>query len=33
MRSNRGRDTGPELAIRRAVHARGMRYRVSILGR
>ncbi|HEY9370231.1 very short patch repair endonuclease [Streptomyces sp.] len=29
MRANRSRDTGPELALRRAVHARGMRYRVS----
>ena len=29
MRSNRGRDTGPELALRRAVHALGLRYRVS----
>ncbi|MFC3891619.1 very short patch repair endonuclease [Lentzea rhizosphaerae] len=29
MRSNRGRDTGPELAVRRAVHALGLRYRVS----
>lgn len=29
MRSNRGRDTGPELAVRRALHARGLRYRVS----
>jgi DNA mismatch endonuclease, patch repair protein len=29
MRANRGRDTGPELAIRRAVHALGLRYRVS----
>ena len=25
----RGRDTGPELALRRALHARGMRYRVD----
>jgi DNA mismatch endonuclease (patch repair protein) len=30
MRSNRGRDTQPELALRRAVHALGLRYRVSI---
>lgn len=30
MRSNRGRDTGPELAIRRLLHARGLRYRVDI---
>ena len=29
MQSNRGRDTGPELAIRRAVHARGLRYRIN----
>jgi DNA mismatch endonuclease (patch repair protein) len=29
MRSNRGRDTGPELALRRAVHALGLRYRVN----
>lgn len=29
MRSNRGRDTKPELALRRAVHAIGLRYRVS----
>lgn len=28
MRANRGRDTGPELAVRRALHARGLRYRV-----
>ena len=26
---NRGRDTGPELAVRRLVHARGLRYRVN----
>lgn len=30
MRSNKGRDTKPELALRRAIHARGLRYRVSI---
>lgn len=30
MRSNRGRDTSPELAIRRRLHAAGLRYRVSI---
>ncbi|MGW4030445.1 very short patch repair endonuclease [Streptomyces sp. NPDC004838] len=30
MRSNRSRDTKPELALRRAVHARGMRYRVAV---
>ena len=29
MRSNRGRDTKPELALRRAVHALGLRYRVN----
>ncbi len=29
MRANRGRDTGPELALRRALHARGLRYRVD----
>jgi DNA mismatch endonuclease (patch repair protein) len=29
MRSNRRRDTGPELAIRRAVHEAGLRYRVD----
>lgn len=29
MRSNRGRDTTPELAIRRRVHAQGLRYRVN----
>lgn len=29
MRSNRGRDTRPELALRSAVHALGLRYRVS----
>lgn len=30
MRSNKGRDTKPELALRRAVHALGLRYRVAI---
>jgi DNA mismatch endonuclease (patch repair protein) len=30
MQSNRGRDTGPELAIRRLLHAAGIRYRVSV---
>lgn len=30
MRANKGRDTRPELALRSAVHARGMRYRVNI---
>ncbi|GAA4912198.1 very short patch repair endonuclease [Streptomonospora salina] len=29
MRSNKGRDTKPELALRRAVHAMGLRYRVA----
>ena len=29
MRSNHGRDTGPELAVRRALHAMGLRYRVN----
>ncbi|MFE3080920.1 very short patch repair endonuclease [Nocardia tengchongensis] len=29
MQANRSRDTGPELALRRAVHALGLRYRVS----
>ncbi|GGO64367.1 very short patch repair endonuclease [Nonomuraea cavernae] len=29
MRSNRYRDTKPELALRRAVHALGLRYRVA----
>ena len=29
MRANRGRDTGPELALRRAVHALGLRYFVN----
>lgn len=30
MRANRGRDTRPELAVRRAAHALGLRYRVSV---
>lgn len=30
MRANKGRDTRPELALRSAVHALGMRYRVGI---
>lgn len=30
MRGNRGRDTRPEIAIRSAVHAMGLRYRVGI---
>ncbi|GEL24785.1 hypothetical protein PSU4_37390 [Pseudonocardia sulfidoxydans NBRC 16205] len=29
MRSNKGRDTRPELALRSAVHALGLRYRVG----
>lgn len=29
MQSNRGRDTSPELAVRRRLHALGLRYRVS----
>lgn len=29
MRANKGRDTKPELALRSAVHALGLRYRVS----
>lgn len=29
MQSNKGRDTRPELAVRRAVHAMGLRYRVG----
>ncbi|GGT91327.1 hypothetical protein GCM10010272_40230 [Streptomyces lateritius] len=29
MQSNRGRDTRPELALRSAVHALGLRYQVS----
>ncbi|SED52703.1 T/G mismatch-specific endonuclease [Amycolatopsis lurida] len=29
MQSNKGRDTKPELALRRALHAMGLRYRVS----
>ena len=30
MRANRGHDTRPELALRSAAHARGLRYRVNI---
>lgn len=30
MRANRGRDTGPELALRSALHAMGLRYRVGV---
>lgn len=29
MRGNKSRDTGPELALRRELHARGMRYRAN----
>lgn len=29
MRANRRRDTGPELALCRTLHARGLRYRVD----
>lgn len=29
MQGNRGRDTKPEFAVRRLVHARGLRYRVN----
>lgn len=31
MRANRARDTGPELRLRRALHALGFRYRVNAL--
>lgn len=30
MRANRGRDTGPEMAVRRALHAAGLRYRLHV---
>jgi DNA mismatch endonuclease (patch repair protein) len=30
MQANKGRDTKPELALRRSVHALGLRYRVSL---
>lgn len=30
MRANRGRDTKPELAVRRLLHARHLRYRVNM---
>lgn len=30
MRANRRRDTGPELAVRSILHARGLRYRVDL---
>lgn len=29
MQGNRGRDTAPELKVRRLAHARGLRYRVN----
>lgn len=29
MQANRGRDTGPELAVRRRLHGGGLRYRVN----
>lgn len=29
MQANRGRDTAPEMAVRRALHARGLRFRVQ----
>lgn len=29
MQANRGRDTAPEIAVRRALHAAGLRYRVD----
>lgn len=30
MQANRSRDTKPELALRQAIHARGLRYRVAV---
>lgn len=30
MKGNRGRDTSPEVRLRAALHARGLRYRVSV---
>lgn len=30
MQGNRGRDTQPELHVRRAIHAAGLRYRVNV---
>ncbi|MBE5461730.1 very short patch repair endonuclease [Mycobacteroides abscessus] len=30
MQGNKGRDTGPEMALRRALHALGLRYRVNV---
>lgn len=29
MQSNKGRDTGPEMAVRRLIHAAGLRFRVD----
>ena len=29
MKANRGRDTAPEMSLRRALHARGVRYRLG----
>ncbi|WP_074826336.1 very short patch repair endonuclease [Paracoccus sanguinis] len=30
MRANRAKDTGPEIALRRALHARGLRFRLNV---
>jgi len=30
MQANRGRDTTPELAVRKLLHSRGLRYRVNM---
>lgn len=30
MRANRGKDTGPEMAVRRELHRRGARYRTNM---
>lgn len=30
MRANRGQDTGPEVALRSALHARGLRFRKNV---
>ena len=30
MRANRGKDTGPEMAVRRELHRRGARYRTNL---
>jgi DNA mismatch endonuclease (patch repair protein) len=30
MQANRGRDTGPELAVRRILHSAGYRFRVNV---